>query len=78
MPDWLLTIAVAVIAASGAWITARMTGRTGEYGRIRDLENRVDSLEKRNTILWNYNRELVDHIYRGEPPPPPPLPEGIV
>jgi|GEM_PF-6279671 len=78
MPDWLLTVLVAAFAASGAWITARVAGRTGSHARIRDLEARVDLIEGRNQILWNYNRQLIDHIYTGSPPPPPAMPDGII
>jgi len=78
MPDWLLTTIVGALAASGAWITARVAGRNGKYSRIKDLETRVDLVERRNALLWNYNRQLIDHIYQGTAPPPPPMPEGIV
>lgn len=78
MPDWLVTVIVAAIVASGTWATARVTMRSGAYARIRQLESRVDNVEKRNVLLWNYNRALVNHIYEGKPPPPPPMPEGIV
>lgn len=30
-----------------------------------------------NQLLWSYNRSLVDHIYRGNPPPPPAPPAGL-
>lgn len=30
-----------------------------------------------NQLLWHYNRQLVDHIYRGNPPPPPAPPAGL-
>lgn len=30
-----------------------------------------------NQLLWHYNRSLVDHIYRGSPPPPPAPPAGL-
>lgn len=78
MPEWLITLVVAVLAASGAWFTARITGQNAKYSRIRDLETRVDLVEKRNVLLWNYNRLLVDHIYEGKRPPPPAMPEGLV
>jgi len=78
MPEWVPIVVVAVIAASGSWLAARISARSGSYGRIRDLEERVDLVERRNQILWNYNRQLIDHIYQGTPPPPPPMPEGII
>ncbi|MGN7978102.1 hypothetical protein ACTJJ4_11035 [Microbacterium sp. 22195] len=30
-----------------------------------------------NQRLWYWNRQLVDHIYRGSPPPPPAPPAGL-
>lgn len=30
-----------------------------------------------NQLLWQYNRQLIDHIYRGNPPPPPAPPAGL-
>lgn len=30
-----------------------------------------------NRKLWAWNRALVDHIYRGSPPPPPAAPVGL-
>ncbi|MCI1935165.1 MAG: hypothetical protein LKJ44_08090 [Bifidobacteriaceae bacterium] len=29
------------------------------------------------TLLWQWNRALVDHIYKGSPPPPPLPPDGL-
>lgn len=78
MPEWATTLIVALFAALAAWFTARVTARTSEYSRIKDLESRVDLVEKRNVLLWNYNRLLIDHIYEGKQPPPPPMPEGII
>lgn len=30
-----------------------------------------------NSLLWQWNRELVDHIYKRFPPPPPAPPAGL-
>ena len=78
MPEWLITVIAATATGSGAWLTARMTGKNTKYSRIRDLETRVDMVEKRNILLWNYNRRLIDHIYQSAPPPPPAMPDGLV
>ena len=78
MPEWLATAIIAAIAASGAWVTARVTRRNGSYARILTLEARVDLIEGRNQRLWSYNRELINHIYQGSPPPPPIMPDGII
>ncbi|HEU5223922.1 MAG TPA: hypothetical protein VFU07_09640 [Candidatus Lumbricidophila sp.] len=31
-----------------------------------------------NRLLWLWNRQLVDHIYRGLGPPPPGAPDGLL
>ena len=78
MSEWIVTVIAATVTGSGAWLTARMTGKNAGYSRIRDLETRVDLVEKRNILLWNYNRVLIDHIYESKPPPPPAMPDGLV
>lgn len=30
-----------------------------------------------NSLLWQWNRELVDHIYKRSSPPPPAPPAGL-
>lgn len=70
MPEWLIALVAAAIAASGALVGSR-------YGRVGKLERRVDELEARERKLWLYCRKLIDHIWRGRPAPPPTPPEDI-
>jgi transposase len=42
--------------------------------QYRDLVPRVERLERDLEDERAYSRLLVDHIYRGNPPPPPPRP----
>lgn len=37
----------------------------------------ITKIQNDNQLLWHYNRQLVDHIYRGNPPPPPAPPAGL-
>lgn len=37
----------------------------------------LSKMQAENQMLWLYNRQLVDHIYRGNPPPPPAPPAGL-
>jgi len=67
--------AVAMLAAG--LLTFRTARRGTDHSRIKSLEDRVDSLERRNQALWRYNRQLIDHVYRGYGPPPPPPPEAM-
>ncbi|HEU5223424.1 MAG TPA: hypothetical protein VFU07_07060 [Candidatus Lumbricidophila sp.] len=77
MPVWV-GIVVAIIAASGGWMSSRVTRKNSDHARIQTLERRVDRVEARNTLLWAYNRSLVDHIYEGKAPPPPPIPPELI
>lgn len=70
MPEWVYGIVLGVIAAGGGWYVSR-------YGRIATLEKRLALMEGRERQLWNYCRELIDHIYRGRGAPPPTPPKGI-
>lgn len=70
MPDWIVAVALAIVAASGAWIAAR-------YGRLAAVERRQDELDTRNRALWLYCRQLIDHIWRGRGAPPPDPPDSI-
>jgi len=37
----------------------------------------AQEMQADNQRLWQWNRELVDHIYRRAPPPPPEPPEDL-
>jgi len=71
------TVVGVVGAAFGALVKFRTTSRGTDHTRIQALEDRVDKLERINRDLWTYNRQLVDHIYRGKPPPPPLPPDAM-
>jgi hypothetical protein len=64
-------VLAAIIGASGGWLTAFFTRRSG-------IEARLAKLENHNRALWMYTRELIDHIYQQKPPPPPEPPAAVV
>lgn len=70
MTDWIAALVAAVLAAGGAILGTRNR-------RIRDLEQRVNEVEQKNIALWTWALELVNHIYKGKPPPPPAPPSGL-
>jgi len=74
MPDWLLAIIVAAIAASGGWLTWLTNRRSSDKQEIRELRDRMDVFERRDMIWRNYAQELRDHIYARKSPPPPKWP----
>ncbi len=39
--------------------------------------NLAAQMQEDNQLLWLWNRELIDHIYKQDPPPPPAPPEGL-
>ena len=53
-------------------------GRAEDLQRITALEVKVTSFEKRDTLSKVYIFALMDHIYKGSPPPPPAMPEGLM
>lgn len=71
MPEWLITLLVAVLGLGVGIIGAR-------YGRVGRLERQVATMTTQERLLWLYTRSLIDHIYRGQPPPPPPPPAGFL
>lgn len=85
MAQWwvgpLVTLLVAIVAASGAWITIVISKRQKERElveqRLTTLEKRNDTVNSRNFKLINYAQRLRDHIYAGDPPPPEEWPEDL-
>ena len=41
------------------------------------IRSQVRLVQKDNHLLYLWNRQLVDHIYKGQPPPPPEPPAGL-
>lgn len=76
-----MTIIVAIVAASGAWLTVYFTRRQAERARtdarLTALEARNDLVNRRNFMLINYAQRLRDHIYQQKPPPPEEWPEDL-
>ncbi|WP_223693803.1 hypothetical protein [Leifsonia poae] len=69
MPEWLLALGVAIVAASGGVLASR-------YGRVAALEKRVARLDALNRKLWVYLRAQIDHSYRSGVQPLP-LPDDL-
>ncbi len=64
-----VTVIVAVVGASGAWVNAR-------YGRMGRIERRLASVELMNNRLWAYIRQQHDHAYRSGFAPLP-IPQSL-
>lgn len=80
-PALWVALAVAILALSGSTIAAILAARSARSARsanrVEQLEDTIEQLHTDRHMLWFYCRELVDHIYRGNPPPPPAPPEGL-
>lgn len=66
MSDLVITITVALIGLVGAIMGAYFTVRA-----------QVRLVQKDNALLYLWNRQLVDHIYKGQGPPAPSPPDGL-
>lgn len=85
MAEWwvapLATVIVAIVGASGVWLTVVVTKRGTERARVdarlNALEARNDIVNRRNFMLINYASRLRAHIERGDPPPPEEWPEDL-
>lgn len=60
-------------ALAGALIQAAVVHHRHRFDEALILQQSIED----NQLLWLWNRELVDHIYRSAPPPPPPPPFGL-
>jgi hypothetical protein len=72
--ELIVAVIVAVIGALAAMIAAAIA--VVESRKAREA-SRVDKLQRDNALLYLWNRQLVDHIYRGAPPPAPTPPPGL-
>lgn len=66
MSELVITITVSLIGL--------VTAILGSYFTVR---SQVRLVQKDNSLLYLWNRQLVDHIYRGLGPPAPSPPDGL-
>lgn len=67
IPD---TLVIAILAFVGVVLSALIAGGI-------TLAIQLTKWQADNRRLWLWNRQLVDHIYRGLPPPPPSPPAEL-
>lgn len=65
-----ITIIVAVIGACASVAAAVVASRV-------TVRSQVARVQKDNQLLYLWNRELVDHIYKKLGPPPPAPPDHL-
>ena len=77
----MTSVTVGIIAALASIISALMAYRQATKARVANrveqIEQRLAKADKDMQLLYYWNRELVDHIFQGKPPPPPKPPEGL-
>jgi len=66
MSDTIASIIIGLIALVGSLVAVRVT-----------IRSQVRLVQKDNALLYMWNRQLFDHIYKGLGPPPPAPPAGL-
>lgn len=89
IPEWVQNALYLGGGGLVAWLTLILTGRRDKRSaenalidqlqeQVNVLGSRVDLVEGRNVLLWQYNHVLISHIWEGKPPPPPDMPQGLI
>lgn len=77
----IVAIVVAILgstaAIAAAAIAAHQAHRARKANRSGQIEAQLRHYSRDNALLYLWNRELVDHIYRRKAPPPPGPPPGL-
>lgn len=69
----IIAIVGAVGVVAGAFAQQLVTAARDRMEAYRLAQQ----MQTDNALLWQWNRELVDAIYRRSPPPPPEPPDGL-
>src|SRR6218665_3118909 len=64
------------VALASAMLATTQATKARKSGRTEQLEAKLDQLTADRHLLYLWNRQLVDHIYRGIGPPPPQPPHN--
>lgn len=75
------TLLVGILASLASIISAALAynqaTKARNANRTDQIEQRLAKADKDMQLLYYWNRELVDHIFQGKPPPPPKPPAGL-
>lgn len=74
MSDDVIIALVGLIGAIGGALASNLC--TAAKNRLEAYQL-AQEMQADNQRLWQWNRALVDHIYRGLGPPPPSPPEDL-
>lgn len=70
-------VIIAFVAAVGAVVGAIIQQVASAFNARLDAYRLAQQMQADNARLWQWNRSLVDHIYKGLGPPPPDPPENL-
>ncbi len=70
-------IAGGLVTALSGIVTGKRETDVKSSELLLDAQRQLKQTMEDNEQLWLWNRQLVDHIWRGAPPPPPKQPEGL-
>lgn len=68
---------IAIVGAVGAVVGALVSTLSAAAKNKMEAYRLAQKMQADNQRLWQWNRQLVDHIYRRAPPPPPEPPEDL-
>lgn len=68
----------AQLAHAAATEATSAANREATERMLKEYREALTESQKREQLHFMYNRQLVDHIYKGLPPPPPPAPDGLL
>lgn len=85
----LTQVLVALIAACAAILAAGLAFRSSRQARKASRQEQLElqleragerllRSDRQQQLMWLYCRQLIDHIYKGCPPPPPAPPAGLL
>lgn len=68
---------IAIVGAVGAVVGALVSTLSAAAKNKMEAYRLAQKMQADNQRLWQWNRQLIDHIYRRAPPPPPEPPEDL-
>ena len=68
---------IAIVGAVGAVVGALVSTLSAAAKNKMEAYRLAQKMQADNQRLWQWNRALVDHIYKGLGPPPPGPPEDL-
>lgn len=67
----------ALVQFAATWAKGRADRETDSSHLLIETQRQLDQSARDRQLLWLWNRELVDAIWRRAPPPPPKAPDGL-